>query len=136
MCISLIAVYYIFSPDNYHVISAHIPTPSAADLLTNSVTRVAALIFYPLKLTGQLSQLLLNQRTKRFAGSYKISVVLSSISEVLQMMQYLPSIVGRFDARPGFSVPGVVSVIVLAGTLWQVFAFPNAVQAVEDEDAE
>ncbi|KAJ7119550.1 hypothetical protein C8R44DRAFT_877970 [Mycena epipterygia] len=83
-----------FSPNNYHVISAHLLAPIPADLHTNSVTRVAALVFYPLKFTGQLSQLLLNQRTKKFTGGYKISVVLRSILMVLKMVQFLPSVVG------------------------------------------
>ncbi|KAJ7119607.1 hypothetical protein C8R44DRAFT_982298 [Mycena epipterygia] len=136
VCISLIAIYYLFSPDEYHVISAHRPALGPSDKLTNSVAHVSALVFYPLKFTGQLSQLLLNQRTKKFAGSYKIAVILRSIMVALQVLQYLPSVVGRFDARPGFSAPSVVSVIMLAVTLWQVITLPTAMQTTEDEDSE
>ncbi|KAJ7119545.1 hypothetical protein C8R44DRAFT_921775 [Mycena epipterygia] len=136
VCISLTAIYYLFSLDKYHVISAHLPAPDPSDNPTNSVARVNSLVSYPLALTGELSQLLLNHRTKKFAGGYKIAVVLRSILVVLQMLQFLPAVVGRFDARPGLSAPDVVTVIMLTVTLWQVFAFPNAVQTVEDEDAE
>ncbi|KAJ7119542.1 hypothetical protein C8R44DRAFT_177044 [Mycena epipterygia] len=138
MCISLIAIYYLFSPDEYHIVSAHLLAPDPSDNPTNSVSRVAALVFFPLALTGELSQLLLNQRTTTFAGSYKIAVVFRSILVVPQMVQFLLAVIGRLDARPGFSAldalsaPDVGSMIMFTVTLWQVFAFPNAVQTVED----
>ncbi|KAJ6554099.1 hypothetical protein B0H10DRAFT_1967944 [Mycena sp. CBHHK59/15] len=120
----------------YHVISAHLPDPSPGDHATNSVVHVYSLVFFPLQFTGWLSQLLLNQRSKTFAGSYKIAVALRCILMTLGLIVYSPTVVGRFDARPGFSAPQAVSMIAFAATAWQAVTFPKAMQKIEDEDSE
>ncbi|KAJ6558139.1 hypothetical protein B0H19DRAFT_1150066 [Mycena capillaripes] len=136
VCFSLAVIYYLFSPDDYHVLSANLPQASPDDHPTNSVARFHALIFFPLQFTGRLSQLLLNHRSKIFAGSYKAAVVLRSILLMLALVVYAPSVVGRFDARPGLSAPQVVDVIALGVTIWQAVTFPKAIQKMEDEDNE
>ncbi|KAJ7119609.1 hypothetical protein C8R44DRAFT_788507 [Mycena epipterygia] len=136
VCISLIAIYYLFSPDEYHVISTNLPDPSPGDHPINIIARVYGLLFFPLKFTGQLSQLLLNQRTKTFAGSYKMAIVLRSILLALDLIVYSPSVVGRFDARPGFSAPQVVDMLALAALIWQAATLPKVMQEKEDEDSE
>ncbi|KAJ6491584.1 hypothetical protein DFH09DRAFT_1377219 [Mycena vulgaris] len=136
VCISLIVIYYLFSPDEYHVISAHLPHPSPDDHHSNIVARLYGLVFVPLQFTGRLSQLLLNQRSKMFAGSYKIAVVLRCVLMALALIVYSPSVVGRFDARPGFSAPQVVTMISLAAIVWQAVTLPKVVQKTEDEDSE
>ncbi|KAF8147742.1 hypothetical protein K438DRAFT_1867249 [Mycena galopus ATCC 62051] len=136
VCISLVAIYYILSPEDYHVLSAHLPSPSSEDLPANSVARLYALTFFPFQFTGQASQLLLNHRFKIFAGSYKAAVALRCVSLFLSLTVYWPAIVGRYDARPGLSVPQVVDMLVLGVTIWQAFTLPKAIQKVEDEDSE
>ncbi|KAJ6460666.1 hypothetical protein C8R47DRAFT_1327656 [Mycena vitilis] len=61
--ISLVAVYYFFSPDEYHLLSAHHPRPDFSDRPINALACVYAILFGPLLLTGTLAQLLLNHRT-------------------------------------------------------------------------
>ncbi|KAF7328888.1 hypothetical protein MVEN_02518500 [Mycena venus] len=136
VCISLVAIYYLFSPEEYHVLSAHLPAPGPDDIPTNILARLHAWLFFPLQFTGTLSQLLLNHRFKTFAGSYKAAVVLRSILLVLALMRYSPAVVGRFDARPGLSAPQVVGMIALSVTIWQAATFPKAIQKVEDDDNE
>ncbi|KAK7028330.1 hypothetical protein R3P38DRAFT_3394488 [Favolaschia claudopus] len=133
VCLSLIAIYYIFTPDEYHLISANIPAPSAEDLPTNSIARFHALVFFPLRFTGTMTQLLLNHRFKTFAGSYKAAVLLRTIMTVLLLTRYSPTLVGRFDARPGLSAPQVVEMVALVFTIWQALVFPKAVQKEEDD---
>ncbi|KAJ7485154.1 hypothetical protein B0H11DRAFT_2018308 [Mycena galericulata] len=135
-CISLIIIYYLLSPDEYHVLSAHLPKPSSADYPTNIVSRLYGLVFFPLKFTGVVSQLLLNHRSKTFAGGYKIAVAVRFILLVLALIVYSPSIVGRFDARPGFSAPQVVDMISLTAMIYQASRFPKTTQKLEDEDSE
>ncbi|KAJ7853266.1 hypothetical protein B0H13DRAFT_2284184 [Mycena leptocephala] len=53
----------------------------------------------PLRFTGLLSQLLLNQRSKTYGGSYKITAAFQCICGVLQLLKYVPSVIGRYDAR-------------------------------------
>ncbi|KAJ7302358.1 hypothetical protein DFH08DRAFT_74267 [Mycena albidolilacea] len=136
VCISLIGIFYLFSPDEYHILSAHLPAPSPDDLPTNSIAGLYASVFFPLQLTGRLSQLLLNHRSRTFAGSYKAAVLLRSILSMLHLALYWPALVGRYDARFGLSAPQVVEMIVLAVTIWQAAAFPKAIQKAEDEGSE
>jgi hypothetical protein len=51
-------------------------------------------------------------------------------------MTYLPSVVGRYDARPGLSVANAVDLTLLAALTWQAAAFPKVMQKMEDEDSE
>ncbi|KAJ6495455.1 hypothetical protein C8R45DRAFT_1095087 [Mycena sanguinolenta] len=77
MCATLITVnyvfikYYLFAPLNYHILAPHHPPPGPTDIPTvsNSFVHAYVLFGFPLLLfMGQLSQLLLNQRSKTFAG--------------------------------------------------------------------
>ncbi|KAJ7666901.1 hypothetical protein DFH06DRAFT_1185007 [Mycena polygramma] len=136
VCISLVAVYYFFSPEEYHLLSAHHPHPGSSDQPTNSLARTYAILFGPLQLTGTLAQLLLNYRAKTFAGSYKAAIGLRAVIMVLALGMYVPTVVGRFDARPGLAVSQIVEMVALAVALWQAAVFPKVVQKVGDEDSE
>ncbi|KAJ7749064.1 hypothetical protein DFH07DRAFT_560080 [Mycena maculata] len=136
MCASLIAIYYLLTPDEYHVLSAKLPKPSLDDYPTNLVARFYGLVYFPLKFTGRVSQLLLNQRSKTFTGGYKIAVAVRFILLVLALIVYSPAVVGRFDARPGFSAPQVVDMIALAVMIYQAVSFPKVTPKMEDEDSE
>jgi hypothetical protein len=83
-----------------------------------------------------LSQLLLNQRSKIYGGSYKITVAFRCILGVLELLKYVPSVIGRYDARPGLSVSRTVELILLAAFAWQAAVFPRVTEKAEDEDTE
>jgi hypothetical protein len=137
VCVSLVAINYYFpSLFNYFVLGSRLPNPGPKDVITNVVARVYARVNYPLKITGVLSQLLLNQRSKTFAGSYKITVVVSCMNTVLNLALFIPSIVGRYDARPGLSVLNIADWIMLAILAWQAVVFPKVTEKMEDEDSE
>ncbi|KAJ7315037.1 hypothetical protein DFH08DRAFT_425650 [Mycena albidolilacea] len=144
VCISLIAInyysiyYHFFVPFNYHVLAAHHPPPALTDrtAVSHPFARYHLLIYWPLHFTGNLSQLLLNQRSKTFAGRHKIGLALSCIHAVLNLITYLPAVVGRYDARPGLSFSEAVEYIILAAMAWQAAVFPQVTQKMEDEDSE
>ncbi|KAJ7792321.1 hypothetical protein B0H14DRAFT_2931666 [Mycena olivaceomarginata] len=144
VCISLIAInyyiiyYHFFAPFNYHVLAAHHPPPASTDGTTVShpFVRYHILIYWPLHFTGNLSQLLLNQRSKTFAGRHKIGLALTCICAVLNLFTYLPAVVGRYDARPELSFSEAAEYIILAAMAWQAAVFPQVTQKMEDEDSE
>ncbi|KAF7360598.1 hypothetical protein MVEN_00791200 [Mycena venus] len=144
LCVSLIAFDYIasnyfsFSPFDHHVLAPLHPPLGPTDRIQhfNPFARVFAWVYLPLKFTGQLSQILLNQRSKTYAGSYKISIALNCISGVLSLMTYLPYVVGRHDARPGLSVSSAVDLTLRVALTWQAVVFPKVTQKMEDEDSE
>ncbi|KAJ7471932.1 hypothetical protein FB451DRAFT_1134760 [Mycena latifolia] len=138
VCISLIAIFYFFSPANYIVVSPHLPAPSPDDYNTTRgvVTRLCDVVYFPLEFTGTVSQLLLNQRSKMFAGSYKIAAILRCISMMLALTVFSSSIVGRYDARPGISVLDVIMMVAPVTMAWQAATLPSAIQTTENEDNE
>ncbi|KAF7344401.1 hypothetical protein MSAN_01921300 [Mycena sanguinolenta] len=132
MCVSLNAInyasskYYSFTPLSYHVLAPHHPPPGPLDGTSNPFSRAYDLVSSPLLFTGYISQLLLNQRSKTFAGRYKITVVADCIDEVLYLTKFIPSFIGRFDARPGLSVDDVVHDVLLAALAWQAIVFSKS----------
>jgi hypothetical protein len=143
VCISLIAInyytiyYHLFAPFDYHILAAHHPPPASTDSTTIShpFARYHVLIYWPLHFTN-LSQLLLNQRSKTFAGHHKIGLTLSCIRVVLNLFTYLPAVVGRYNARPKLTFSEAVEHIILAAMAWQAAVFPQVTQKMEDEDSE
>ncbi|KAJ6495434.1 hypothetical protein C8R45DRAFT_987322 [Mycena sanguinolenta] len=139
MCVSLAAInyvsieYYSFDPLNYHVLVPHHPPPGLLDGNFNPFARVYNFVSLPLLFTGYLSQLLLNQRSKTFAGRYKITVAVDCIYAVLHLIRFIPSVIGRFDARPGLSVDDVVHDILLAALACQAIVFPTVAEATEED---
>ncbi|KAJ6632547.1 hypothetical protein B0H10DRAFT_1977759 [Mycena sp. CBHHK59/15] len=136
VCISLVIVYYLFSPDNYLVISSRLPDPTPDDHHANIFSRIHGLVFFPLTFTGRLAQLLLNHRSQTFAGSYKLAVAIRFLLLLLTLIIYSPTVVGRFDARPGLSAPQAVEMLALAGMIWQAATLPSVIQTRDDEDNE
>ncbi|KAJ7186864.1 hypothetical protein C8R46DRAFT_1058256 [Mycena filopes] len=127
VCAFLLVVYLVSSPDDYHLISGQLPPPGPEDHPTNIVHRISALLVFPLQFTGRLSQFILNHRSRTFAGSYKITVLLRVLRTVLWLI---------FDALPGLSVPDAMDTVLLAAIAWQALVFPRVVQKAEDEDNE
>ncbi|KAF7293243.1 hypothetical protein HMN09_01202500 [Mycena chlorophos] len=134
--LTLVALYSFFSPEEYFVLSGQLPPQTADDHPQNLVSRLSAFVIFPLTFTGTASQLLLNHRMKMFAGAYKLAVILRFVAEALRLATYSTSLVGRFDAKPGLSIPAVVDLLLLGMTIWQATRFPKVGQSAEDEDTE
>ncbi|KAJ7641491.1 hypothetical protein FB45DRAFT_1022237 [Roridomyces roridus] len=137
LCIPLTALFYLLSPDdNYHILSSSMPSPSPEDLPTNIIFHIHRVISFPLLFTGTTSQLLLNHRTRTFAGGYKAAVLVRFILLALTLVVHSVAVVGRFDARPGFSIPQALDTMLLGIMGYQAATLPKAVQKVDDEDTE
>ncbi|KAJ6588607.1 hypothetical protein B0H19DRAFT_212203 [Mycena capillaripes] len=136
VCASLVAFSYYFSLWNYNVLAALHPPPSSTDGHSNAIAHVFVYTYFPLKLTGDVSQLLLNYRSRTFAGSYKFTVVLACISSMLLLTNFMPPVVGRYDARPGLRMWEAVRIVMLGVMAWQAVVFPKVTHKMEDEDSE
>ncbi|KAJ7910143.1 hypothetical protein B0H13DRAFT_2013124 [Mycena leptocephala] len=127
ICLSLAAIdyisfnYYSFSPFDHLILAANHPPggPNDGLRLSELIPWAFAWFHLPLRFTGLLSQLLLNQRSKTYGGSYKITAAFQCICRVLHLLKYVPSVIGRYDARR-------VSPAV----------FPRVIEKMEDEDTE
>ncbi|KAJ6562522.1 hypothetical protein B0H19DRAFT_1248232 [Mycena capillaripes] len=135
VCVLLAAINYLFLW-NYNVLAALHPPPSSTDGDSNIISHVFAYAYFPLKLTGDIFQLLLNYRSRTFAGSYKLTVVLACIYAMLVLTHFMPLVVGRYEARPGLSIWEAVEMVLLAAMAWQAAVLPKVTQKMEDEDSE
>ncbi|KAJ7619341.1 hypothetical protein FB45DRAFT_1095422 [Roridomyces roridus] len=140
MSITLTAIIHLFEfPFDYELITSLHPARVQADFLWNTtdpLIRIYRIIWFPLQLTGQITQILLNYRSKTFAGAYKLTVLIRCIQTVLESFKFLPFIVGRYDARPGLSILGLVQRVILGVVAWQAFVYPKVTPKMEQEDAD
>ncbi|KAJ7619338.1 hypothetical protein FB45DRAFT_1033201 [Roridomyces roridus] len=137
ICITLIVLDYTLSPFDYHILSPLHPPRGDSDWdwdHSRPWIRMYLATWYPLKITGIFSQILLNHRSKTFAGSYKLTLVLRCVSEVLQGFKFLEIVVGRYDARPGLNVLSVLNWVMFGMLAWQAFVFPKVVLKADEED--
>ncbi|KAF7344378.1 hypothetical protein MSAN_01918800 [Mycena sanguinolenta] len=144
VCVTLIVAnyvsikYYSFVPLGYYIVAPlHPPLgPDDQTTVSNPFAWAYAAASAPLALTGLLSQILLNQRSKTFAGRYKVAVVVGCIEAILRMVNFLPFVIGRFDVRPGLSVAQVIEYTLRATMAWQAVVFPSVTEKTEEEDSQ
>lgn len=87
-------------------------------------------------LTGQILQLLFNRRSKTYAGGPRVSAVLTLVLYLVQIAVFVPSLVGRVDARDYLSAHYIVDTVVLLVMCWQAVTLPSVSQISEDEHTE
>lgn len=88
---------------------------------------------HPLHVTGRILQLILNRRSKSYAGSSNMAAVLLLAMNLSTLASFVPNLVGRYDARPGLSMHEAIETVLLATTAWQVLTLPGISQTSEDE---
>lgn len=128
--------YYFLAPHDYHVIAARLPPPAPGDLKTTRFDELWPFVFHPMHLTGQILQLLFNQRSKTYAGGHRVSAVLTLVLYFVQIAVFVPSLVGRVDARDHLSAHYIVDTVVLLVMCWQAVTLPGVPQILEDEHTE
>ncbi|KAJ6495433.1 hypothetical protein C8R45DRAFT_1095066 [Mycena sanguinolenta] len=138
MCVSLILINYVSNKYysfglGYDILAPHHPPLGPLDGNSNPFSQAYDFISSPLLFTSYLSQLLLNQRSKTFAGRYKTTVAVDCIYMIVDLIKFIPSVIGRYDARPGLSVDDVVHAVLLATLAWQAIVFPKVAETTEED---
>ena len=87
-----------------------------------------------LEFTGSALQVLLNQRSHSFAGMYKSAAIIHLTSQIAYLLNFLPSLLGRIDARSGFSVLSVAFASFSAVLGWQALTLPKVSETGDSED--
>lgn len=93
-------------------------------------------VAYPMYVTGKLLQLYLNWRSGTYAGMYWGSAVLILIVRALFMMEFVPVLVGSFEARPMMVAHALVDFALLTAGAWQAVTLPAVSQVEEAEHLE
>ncbi|KAG5725148.1 hypothetical protein E4T56_gene10227 [Termitomyces sp. T112] len=122
--IGAFVIYYAFSPHSYAVIPAILPAaPDVYDYswLINGWYYFAT----PMDVMGEFFQLLLNWRSKSFAGSYKVTPLLSLGAILIGMLEYIPGVIGPYDTRPSLAAQEFVELVLASIRLWQSLMYPH-----------
>ncbi|KAJ3932891.1 MAG: hypothetical protein NXY57DRAFT_72159 [Lentinula lateritia] len=88
----------------------------------------------PLFISGSLFQLLLNNSSGFFAGTYRIAAIFKLVSVVLDILQLVPWIVGLPESRGGADAAFVIYAMFVVVKGWQASTLPKAMIDDSDED--
>ncbi|KAK7062696.1 hypothetical protein VNI00_000184 [Paramarasmius palmivorus] len=113
--VGLVLIYLLFDPYNVFLISPLQSLPTYEDL-PEPIIRI---LVSPLAWTGKLCQMALNERSKVFAGSYRLTVFVQIIEKVLQLALLSERVIGRHSLRWGLCVQDAIDMVILAGLGWQ-----------------
>jgi len=87
-------------------------------------------------MTGIISQIILNHKSGYFAGTYKTQSLLTALTTVVQLLQYVPMIVGTYQTRLGVAVSSITSWGVALAMAYQALTLPAATTIGLDEEEE
>ncbi|KAF5364904.1 hypothetical protein D9758_008143 [Tetrapyrgos nigripes] len=85
-------------------------------------------------ITGLLSQLILNTKSERFAGNFKLSVFLIWLKETLQLLSFVSAVVGRVKTRPALLWPETLLWCVETVLVYQAVTLPAVGPVRLDDD--
>ncbi|KAK0462883.1 uncharacterized protein EV420DRAFT_1142985 [Desarmillaria tabescens] len=131
---TLLAVYYITRPLKHHVIDAlHPPMPEQefsyiAEYVTPGLCATV--------ITARNLQIMLNYRSKVFAGNSRTSTYLNLLVVLLGWMGYVPALVGKPESRPSVSFHECILSALCMFEAYQAFGLPNASQMEDGKDNE
>uniref|UniRef100_A0A0W0FRS2 Uncharacterized protein n=1 Tax=Moniliophthora roreri TaxID=221103 RepID=A0A0W0FRS2_MONRR len=127
--VGLILLYIFVDPYNIFVITPLQSMPTYEDVPEPFIRVLVA----PLEWTGNLCQMVLNERSGVFAGSYRLTIFVRVIEEALRLALLSERAIGRDDSRWGLTAEDAIRLVVLAGFGWQAIRLSR--HAV-DEDGE
>ncbi|KAG6826501.1 hypothetical protein H0H92_015574 [Tricholoma furcatifolium] len=124
----LFAVYYAVAPHMHPIIPAILPDAHADDYAHSWLIDGWPYFSFPMATGGMIFQLLLNSQTGAFAGSYKAHAVCSFVLPLLNILEYIPGVIGPYGARPRLVAHEVIDLALAAVSAWQSFTLPRVDQ--------
>ncbi|KAG6833303.1 hypothetical protein H0H87_008935 [Tephrocybe sp. NHM501043] len=124
----IFAIYYFFSPHYYSVIPAILPDPQPDDYLHSWLIDGWPYFVFPMDVASSCFQLWMNSQTQTFAGSLKIGNQMVFALRVVNVLEYVPGVVGPYDARPRLVAHQLVELLLASVALWQSVKFPVVTQ--------
>lgn len=91
-------------------------TPPHSSLNLSSMVIAQSLIH-----TANAIQLMLNRRHRTFAGTYKLTATLRAIQSALEMLYFIPAVIGRHATRGAFSLENAIDVGLNWVDCWQAW---------------
>ncbi|KAJ7593692.1 hypothetical protein C8J56DRAFT_419596 [Mycena floridula] len=123
------SVIYFVSAD-WFIISPFPTPPDTTIWYSGNIKLFAA----ALQRTGQISQMVLNHRTRVFAGTYKTVIWMQAVRYLLTFLSFFPILFGALHLSEGLSVSYLVLGLTwVIPAIWQAVVLPRPVE-VQEED--
>ncbi|THV02601.1 hypothetical protein K435DRAFT_962911 [Dendrothele bispora CBS 962.96] len=137
--ICFLFVVFFFIPKSYKTLISplHPPQPPNTDSKRlDQYINIGNCIAESLGVTGSLSQLILNHKSKHFSGMYKSQAFLVSLGGFMWLMSFVPALVGRPQTRPRLTFDPVVQILISFAMAYQALTLPAVEPIGPDEDEE
>ncbi|KAE9398374.1 hypothetical protein BT96DRAFT_920905 [Gymnopus androsaceus JB14] len=126
---ALFVAYHLMLPHLPNLLDPLHPEPDPSILQEKMLYKDIILkesIVDPLFVSGTLFQLVLNNSSGFFAGSYRIAAILKAVTLALDLVQYIPWAVGLPESRGGMDAAFIIygTMMVVAG--WQAATLSRA----------
>ncbi|KAG6826503.1 hypothetical protein H0H92_015576 [Tricholoma furcatifolium] len=120
----VLAIYYFFPLQKMAVISAITIKPKSENEIKGHFSQ-ALYLLYAMDVVGMLLQVILNWRSRTFAGTMRASAVLTLLRRLSELALFVPALVGAYDTRGALSAHEVLEFAIASVVVWQAFTLPN-----------
>ncbi|KAG6907294.1 hypothetical protein DXG01_009487 [Tephrocybe rancida] len=115
----------------YPVIPAILPDPQPDDYVHSWLIDNWPYFVFPMSVLGTSFQLYLNWQSRSFAGNYKVTTRVSLALQFVGLVEYIPGVIGPYDARPRFVAHQVLLLVFVLIEAWQATNFPRVDQDID-----
>ncbi|KAJ7112451.1 hypothetical protein C8R43DRAFT_1138932 [Mycena crocata] len=129
----VLAAYWLIDPANITVLRTTAPAPPTNDSRWTKVYAFARVVNSCLFTTGVFSQVLLNHRSHAYGGGYRAEAILFFLGCVIDLLYFVPAVVGRMEVRMGLMLKAFIDLAVELPLVWQAVTLPPA-KVQEEED--
>ncbi|THV06662.1 hypothetical protein K435DRAFT_710817 [Dendrothele bispora CBS 962.96] len=132
--------FFFFIPTSYQTLIPplpHSPQPSQTDSKRLEwYANIGACLADSLIITGTLSQVILNHKSKHFSGMYKSHAFLASLSATTSLLHFIPAFVGRSQIRSSLTLNSAMKYLINFAMVYQALTLPAVEPTGPDEDEE
>ncbi|KAJ3809983.1 hypothetical protein F5876DRAFT_77201 [Lentinula aff. lateritia] len=135
--LGLFLTYHFMLPHVPQILDPLHPEPDSSILEARMLYKDMIMkqsIVDPLFISGSIFQLLLNNSSGFFAGTYRIAAIFKMVSVALDVLQFVPWIVGLPEPRGGADAAFVIYAVFVVVKGWQASTLPRAMIDDSDED--
>ncbi|KAJ7723953.1 hypothetical protein DFH07DRAFT_783404 [Mycena maculata] len=79
-------------------------------------------------------RVLLNHRSHAFGGGYRAEIIIACMGRFVDLLYFVPAVVGRMDARMGLTLKPLVDIGMHIPLLWQAIVLPPVEVGDDEED--
>ncbi|KAK7038055.1 hypothetical protein R3P38DRAFT_3262534 [Favolaschia claudopus] len=115
----ILLVYQLTHPFKMYLIPTTVPAPTPEEFSPSRTLDFLCNVYQALYVAGMLSQALLNHRMRMYAGGYRAGIVLFVVGNLVDMMYFVPGVVGRMEMRQGLTPLTIVNRVIELPLVWQ-----------------